>query len=130
LINDGSRHTAAERRDDEDDENEVNLIFLCIHKFKVLLWQIRSEEHLLLPLSELLQYVELKNTNKRAKRRCRVDGCQAKIGYYCDTCTSDIENDLHVYCVCSPTCSSDIIRRSCYLEHLKHRWINNYILLN
>ena len=84
-----------------------------------------ENEHVIKRLIDHEKYVNMKNTDMRARTRCNVDGCGMKTGCYCTCCSSEVKE---VECVDHITriigffgvCSTST-GRNCYAKHLaKH----------
>jgi hypothetical protein len=72
---------------------------------------IHSRHHLLQPLGSLPQYLGKKNTQNRAKRRCKL--CSTHCSFYCEQC-SDVAQGILI-CFCNPFTTA---KKPCYFNHL------------
>ena len=66
------------------------------------------EDHVLKQLVDLPQYQSIVGTRKRARIRCKVNGCSARTAYYCSACKL-VQGEA--YGICSAT-------KSCYAAHI------------
>lgn len=67
--------------------------------------------HVLQPLGSLPQYLGKKNTQNRAKRRCKL--CSCHCSYYCEQCSDPPAGRL--VCYCNPFTTA---KKPCYFSHL------------
>lgn len=71
----------------------------------------RGLYHVLQPLGSLPQYLGKKNTQNRAKRRCKL--CSCHCSYYCEQCSDPTAGKL--VCYCNPFTTA---KKPCYFTHL------------